>query len=61
MILEIAPGVETRWVKAAIGRVVDPGRRCRRTKTVSDATSTTKVTETVEHARRRQDSTTKQS
>ncbi|MBB6348607.1 preprotein translocase subunit YajC [Nonomuraea muscovyensis] len=25
VILEIAPGVETRWVKAAIGRVVTPG------------------------------------
>ncbi|MBA2895144.1 preprotein translocase subunit YajC [Nonomuraea soli] len=24
VILEIAPGVETRWVKAAIGRVVTP-------------------------------------
>ncbi|MER7503126.1 preprotein translocase subunit YajC [Nonomuraea pusilla] len=25
VILEVAPGVETRWVKAAIGRVVTPG------------------------------------
>jgi preprotein translocase subunit YajC len=25
VILEVAPGVETRWVKAAIGRVVQPG------------------------------------
>ncbi|MGR6917016.1 preprotein translocase subunit YajC [[Actinomadura] parvosata] len=25
VILEIAPGIETRWVKAAIGRVVTPG------------------------------------
>lgn len=25
VILEIAPGVETRWIKAAIGRVVVPG------------------------------------
>ncbi|MFG1701131.1 preprotein translocase subunit YajC [Nonomuraea sp. NPDC049309] len=25
VILEVAPGVETRWVKAAIGRVVAPG------------------------------------
>ncbi|WP_308250432.1 preprotein translocase subunit YajC [Sphaerisporangium fuscum] len=24
LILEIAPGVETRWIKAAIGRVVTP-------------------------------------
>jgi preprotein translocase subunit YajC len=24
VILEVAPGVETRWVKAAIGRVVTP-------------------------------------
>lgn len=25
VILEIAPNIETRWVKAAIGRVVTPG------------------------------------
>ncbi|GAA0933093.1 preprotein translocase subunit YajC [Nonomuraea longicatena] len=25
VILEIAPGIETRWVKAAIGRVITPG------------------------------------
>ncbi|MEV0588963.1 preprotein translocase subunit YajC [Nonomuraea sp. NPDC050310] len=25
VIIEVAPGVETRWVKAAIGRVVTPG------------------------------------
>ncbi|TDE59307.1 preprotein translocase subunit YajC [Nonomuraea mesophila] len=25
VVLEVAPGVETRWVKAAIGRVVTPG------------------------------------
>jgi preprotein translocase subunit YajC len=25
VILEIAPGMETRWVKAAIGRVITPG------------------------------------
>lgn len=25
VILELAPGIETRWVKAAIGRVVTPG------------------------------------
>lgn len=25
VILEVAPGIETRWVKAAIGRVVQPG------------------------------------
>lgn len=25
VILEVAPGVETRWLKAAIGRVVPPG------------------------------------
>ncbi|MET7331350.1 preprotein translocase subunit YajC [Nonomuraea sp. NPDC005650] len=25
VVLEIAPGIETRWVKAAIGRVVTPG------------------------------------
>ncbi|QYC43094.1 preprotein translocase subunit YajC [Nonomuraea coxensis DSM 45129] len=25
VILEVAPGVETRWIKAAIGRVVTPG------------------------------------
>ncbi|WP_223166482.1 preprotein translocase subunit YajC [Nonomuraea sp. SYSU D8015] len=25
VILEVAPGIETRWVKAAIGRVVAPG------------------------------------
>ncbi|HEX4811930.1 MAG TPA: preprotein translocase subunit YajC [Nonomuraea sp.] len=25
VILEVAPGIETRWVKAAIGRVVSPG------------------------------------
>ncbi|WP_336212732.1 preprotein translocase subunit YajC [Nonomuraea sp. LPB2021202275-12-8] len=25
VILEVAPGIQTRWVKAAIGRVVTPG------------------------------------
>ncbi|WP_327091691.1 preprotein translocase subunit YajC [Nonomuraea sp. NBC_01738] len=25
VILEVAPGIETRWVKAAIGRVISPG------------------------------------
>ncbi|MFI6299871.1 preprotein translocase subunit YajC [Nonomuraea sp. NPDC050790] len=25
VILEVAPGIETRWVKAAIGRVLTPG------------------------------------
>jgi preprotein translocase subunit YajC len=25
MVLEIAPGVETRWLKAAVGRVITPG------------------------------------
>ncbi|GII95327.1 preprotein translocase subunit YajC [Sinosporangium siamense] len=25
VILELSPGVETRWVKAAIGRVLEPG------------------------------------
>ncbi|NUR82568.1 MAG: preprotein translocase subunit YajC [Nonomuraea sp.] len=25
VILEVSPGIETRWVKAAIGRVVTPG------------------------------------
>jgi preprotein translocase subunit YajC len=25
VVLEVAPGVETRWVKAAIGRVITPG------------------------------------
>jgi preprotein translocase subunit YajC len=25
VILELAPGIETRWVKAAIGRVIQPG------------------------------------
>lgn len=25
MVLEVAPGVETRWLKAAVGRVVVPG------------------------------------
>ncbi|MFI9595168.1 preprotein translocase subunit YajC [Nonomuraea sp. NPDC052265] len=25
VVLEIAPGIETRWIKAAIGRVVQPG------------------------------------
>ncbi|MEU1719100.1 preprotein translocase subunit YajC [Actinomadura sp. ATCC 39365] len=25
VVLEVAPGIETRWVKAAIGRVVQPG------------------------------------
>jgi preprotein translocase subunit YajC len=25
VILEVAPGIETRWIKAAIGRVVTPG------------------------------------
>lgn len=25
MVLELAPGVETRWLKAAVGRVITPG------------------------------------
>ncbi|MFI7703751.1 preprotein translocase subunit YajC [Nonomuraea sp. NPDC049480] len=25
VILEVAPGIETRWVKAAIGRILTPG------------------------------------
>ncbi|MGN9842846.1 preprotein translocase subunit YajC [Nonomuraea sp. H19] len=25
VVLEVAPGIETRWVKAAIGRVITPG------------------------------------
>ncbi|MFI6505540.1 preprotein translocase subunit YajC [Nonomuraea typhae] len=25
VVLEVAPGIETRWVKAAIGRVLTPG------------------------------------
>lgn len=25
MVLEVAPGVETRWLKAAVGRVITPG------------------------------------
>ncbi|WP_345386339.1 preprotein translocase subunit YajC [Nonomuraea salmonea] len=30
VVLEIAPGIETRWVKAAIGRVVTPPATLRR-------------------------------
>jgi len=25
MVLEVAPGVETRWLKAAVGKVITPG------------------------------------
>ncbi|GIH94370.1 preprotein translocase subunit YajC [Planobispora siamensis] len=57
VILEIAPGVETRWVKAAIGRVLTP---------VDDAEDTTPeavedVTETAEQQGEDQDSASKKS
>ncbi|GAA4575437.1 preprotein translocase subunit YajC [Planotetraspora kaengkrachanensis] len=43
VILEIAPGVETRWVKAAIGRVVPPaeGTSEEETGSVDDTPDTT--------------------
>ncbi|GIH79182.1 preprotein translocase subunit YajC [Planobispora longispora] len=57
VILEIAPGVETRWVKAAIGRVLTP---------VDDVEDDLKavdsdVVETAEQQDDDQDSTTKKS
>ncbi|AWS42346.1 preprotein translocase subunit YajC [Streptosporangium sp. 'caverna'] len=56
VILEIAPGVETRWVKAAIGRVLTP------VDDVEDEGVTNiddNVTDTVEQHGDSQDSTTK--
>ncbi|MER7208770.1 preprotein translocase subunit YajC [Streptosporangium sp. NPDC000239] len=58
VILEIAPGVETRWVKAAIGRVVGPvddtQGDAENTDTVDD-----NVVETAQSPGDDQDSTTK--
>ncbi|MFF4418850.1 preprotein translocase subunit YajC [Streptosporangium sp. NPDC001559] len=58
VILEIAPGVETRWVKAAIGRVVGPVDDAQgdaeNTDTVDD-----NVVETAQSPGDDQDSTTK--
>jgi preprotein translocase subunit YajC len=56
VILEIAPGVETRWVKAAIGRVLTPVDDVE-DEDVTDVDDN--VTETVEQHGDSQDSTTK--
>ncbi|WP_200926677.1 preprotein translocase subunit YajC [Sphaerimonospora mesophila] len=45
VVLEVAPGVETRWVKAAIGRVVTPVEEARQdgaTDSTADITDTGK-------------------
>jgi preprotein translocase subunit YajC len=59
VILEVAPGIETRWVKAAIGRVVSPADA-----TASEERESEEDTNTSEHTADRndgQDSSTKQS
>lgn len=40
VVIEIAPGVETRWVKAAIGRVVTPGDEPVETGDAQDSSAT---------------------
>jgi preprotein translocase subunit YajC len=54
VILEVAPGVETRWLKAAIGRVVTP------VEGTSDAEADRPVTDTTDTANG-DDSSSKQS
>ncbi|MBG0817050.1 preprotein translocase subunit YajC [Planomonospora sp. ID82291] len=63
VILEIAPGVETRWVKAAIGRVltpVDDAEDVKDLKDTEDAEDDVAV-ETAEQQGDSQDSTPKKS
>lgn len=52
VILEVAPGIETRWVKAAIGRVITPGDAPVAEETVDE------VEETVEDAKDSADTVT---
>ncbi|WP_449066552.1 preprotein translocase subunit YajC [Planomonospora algeriensis] len=59
VILEIAPGVETRWVKAAIGRVLTPVDDAEDVK--DDVAATDEVAETAEQQGDNQDSTPKKS
>ncbi len=59
VILEVAPGVETRWVKAAIGRVVTPAEDTESTDEV-DEDGDEPVNETPEGGDDK-DSSTKQS
>src|SRR5690606_33633306 len=40
VILEVAPGIETRWVKAAIGRVVTPGESAAETEDTAHTAET---------------------
>ncbi len=59
VILEIAPGVETRWVKAAIGRVLTPVDDVHDDDVKNVDTVDDNVVETVEPHGDDQDSTTK--
>ncbi|GHE42278.1 hypothetical protein GCM10017673_50630 [Streptosporangium violaceochromogenes] len=65
VILEVAPGIETRWVKAAIGRVLTPVDDAEENETgsagVSDGDEAKSEVETVEPQGDDQDSTTKKS
>ncbi|WP_240776909.1 preprotein translocase subunit YajC [Nonomuraea basaltis] len=57
VVLEVAPGIETRWVKAAIGRVVTPGDAS----ATDEAGEDDKESETTVDQNGDQDSNTKQS
>ncbi|MFI6902248.1 preprotein translocase subunit YajC [Nonomuraea sp. NPDC050394] len=57
VILEVAPGIETRWVKAAIGRVVTPGDAPVEDEPVADEVKTEDVKDETKNG----DSSTKQS
>lgn len=66
VILEVAPGIETRWVKAAIGRVVTPGDAPVEDEAVADDEPVADVadevkTEDVKDEKKNGDSSTKQS
>ncbi|MEU0521066.1 preprotein translocase subunit YajC [Streptosporangium sp. NPDC006007] len=61
VILEIAPGVETRWVKAAIGRVLTPVDDVEDDDVKNVGTVDDNVAGTVEPHGDDQDSTTKKS
>ncbi|MFI6395785.1 preprotein translocase subunit YajC [Nonomuraea sp. NPDC050547] len=66
VILEVAPGIETRWVKAAIGRVVTPGDAPVEDEAVADDEPVADVadevkTEDVKDETKNGDSSTKQS
>ncbi|GII58195.1 hypothetical protein Pth03_65840 [Planotetraspora thailandica] len=60
VILEIAPGVETTWLKAAIGRVVTPVEGTSDAEADQPVTDTTEKTDTADTANG-DDSSTKQS